>query len=387
MSSLAETDTLKECAICLDCSTELVHCCPCQSENDLVTCETCLTEYIHIRLAELVPFVCPQLPCPCHANTLLDFDLLEAAVSESLLHKYENTAGLALQFRCGSCHVSDSISVPFNPISCDDATGTTLDEWSNYLYADAFAKYKSGHMSIDAFYTRVKIWCKGLAYDDAWRDFSTILGSIRNPERRNALHLRYLRDHPIFETRCCSAPHCFQCKVYGAHSDRSCEEMAATFDPSTLSCIGCGITLVKGDGCDHVTCICGFDFGFSQELQHFLNADMFRKEYPLSTSLHCVSVLCAGDDRGRGDRGGGSGRGGRIRGRGRGGSRGSESSSLAAAMGWRHRHQFEVGSNWRLAIGIALTESRWTRSWRRGGSWRTRCTRTSAASSSPDKAR
>lgn len=314
MSASTEQEVPRKCAVCLDNSVEPVHCCSSNSD-DLVTCKTCLVEYIHNRLAGLVSFVCPQLPCPCHVNTLLDFGLLEAAVSSDLLLEYENSAGLALQFRCGSCHVSSCMATPFNRLCFDNDSETKLNERSKGMYADAFAKYASGHMSVDALYSRLKTWSNGFTHDDAWIDFSRVLGSIPNPERRNALHLRYLRDQPIFATTCCEEIHCFQCKVHGDHSGRTCEEVLSEFDPSTLSCLCCGITLAKGDGCDHVTCVCGFDFDWTEELMHFSQAESFKAAFPLNTNLHCVSELCAEEQ---------------------------ELSSLSAAEGWRHRHQFEV---------------------------------------------
>jgi hypothetical protein len=58
-----------------------------------------------------------------------------------------------------------------------------------------------------------------------------------------------------------------------------------------VDCPSCGILLVRGDGCNTITCVCGKQFSWSLEKENLERATTFQKVYPLDTALWCVKAL------------------------------------------------------------------------------------------------
>ncbi|KAF0745371.1 hypothetical protein Ae201684P_011346 [Aphanomyces euteiches] len=86
-----------------------------------------------------------------------------------------------------------------------------------------------------------------------------ILPLIHDVERRASLCLRLMRDQPFIKTPCCTARVCFTCKTYGHHEGTPCSAMFVKKE-AIAHCPGCNLTLAKGDGCNWVTCFCGYGF-------------------------------------------------------------------------------------------------------------------------------
>ncbi|KAG9405824.1 hypothetical protein AC1031_003744 [Aphanomyces cochlioides] len=91
---------------------------------------------------------------------------------------------------------------------------------------------------------------------------------IKDTERRASLFLRRTREQPFIQSTCCKADICFTCKTKGHHHDRPCESMLATKE-DVAACPTCNLTLVKGDGCDYITCFCGSSFSWSHRVMLF----------------------------------------------------------------------------------------------------------------------
>ena len=60
-----------------------------------------------------------------------------------------------------------------------------------------------------------------------------------------------------------------------------------------MSCPSCSISLVKGDGCNTVTCVCGKQFSWSDELLTTGRCRDFLELFPSPyTDDACVDILC-----------------------------------------------------------------------------------------------
>lgn len=81
---------------------------------------------------------------------------------------------------------------------------------------------------------------------------------IVDVERKAALYLRFCLMFPQVRSLCCSRLHCFKCKVVG--HDGLC---SSNVSDVVKRCPKCNIGLVRGDGCDSITCICGHRFSWS----------------------------------------------------------------------------------------------------------------------------
>ena len=82
-------------------------------------------------------------------------------------------------------------------------------------------------------------------------------------------YLSEARHHsPRVRTSCCKSLHCFNCKTVGFHDGRTCAQVAeARAADYILPCPKCGTSIVKGDGCGSIACICGHGFSWSLELK------------------------------------------------------------------------------------------------------------------------
>jgi hypothetical protein len=93
----------------------------------------------------------------------------------------------------------------------------------------------------------------------------TTLRDIEDPRQRAHLQLRYVVKFPAVKTQCCDYLHCFQCKVEGHPEGISCEDEEDILDGTIQQCPGCNISLVKGDGCSSIRCVCGEEFEWDED--------------------------------------------------------------------------------------------------------------------------
>jgi hypothetical protein len=98
---------------------------------------------------------------------------------------------------------------------------------------------------------------------------SLLIGVCAEPTLRASLLLALYRHHsPRVRTSCCQSLHCFNCKTVGFHDGRTCAQVAeARAVDDILPCPKCGTSIVKGDGCGSIACICGHGFSWSLELK------------------------------------------------------------------------------------------------------------------------
>jgi hypothetical protein len=245
---------------------------------------------------------CPTVYCPClHQNKekkpLKYKDWSQVVELISFANQFENLAKGLVSFRCGKCHEQSSIFVDYSKTKKSEAIFKAhFDEQTYCKITKSLRQYVRGEIQVDEIYMSVTEKLRVLErrnsnvkVDDTFREFLLL---IKNPERRINLHLRYLRDNPKVKSNCCKANHCFNCKIYGFHEGKKCEEVEENFCNDVLKCPGCGISLVKGEGCDTITCVCGRTFSWEWEKVEGVKYRRFLAQYPDDTHVHCAEVLC-----------------------------------------------------------------------------------------------
>jgi len=96
-----------------------------------------------------------------------------------------------------------------------------------------------------------------LRVESFWR-LRDVLSLVSDPERRCALHVACLMQHPWIYTPCCGAPYCWRCQVEGHHDGSSCQEnQLGEGEIEFQTCPECGVPTQKTEGCCSIRCLCG----------------------------------------------------------------------------------------------------------------------------------
>jgi uncharacterized protein YfbU (UPF0304 family) len=282
------------CAICFDHDVNLYNLCVDDKPGHSKTCKSCVKDHIANIIGSAYNGICPAIYCPCvhsdNTKKMLKYKLWSQIPEfTNLSEKFTELANGLLEFRCGRCHEHSSISVEFD-ISFSPASFLTLDEKFKNVNNE-LKSFIRGETSLNEAYQTILLELLSIDKQNVENNFKRLLAFIRNPERRVNLYLRYLRDYPKVRTNCCNAEHCFNCKIYGYHDGKTCEEMNETFCNDILNCPCCGIALVKSEGCDTITCICGMTFSWEWEMVSGVKYRRFLKKYPIDTNTHCAEIL------------------------------------------------------------------------------------------------
>jgi hypothetical protein len=343
------------CTICSEGVQDVKFTCPCKAVAHGPVCNECFGNHITIKITDAYMGTCPVITCPglhgpSHKDTVLDFaewsDLNKnGVIPVSTIQKYEELAKSLLSFLCSSCHKMNSLHVPYNSLAAERIKAMeSLTASDKYIGASSSAlkecldAYNVGRMSADEAHAMINdslFATAGLSDKDCWGlIFEKLLGTIHNPERRANLHLRYIRSRPRCWTRCCQREHCFRCRSKDFHEGKSCEEMVDTLDNNMLECPACGIFLVKGDGCNTVTCVCGSQFSWTTELQVSSAARSFLSTHPTNPSEACASALC---------------------------EQGESNDIVTNATAWRARHKIDTDRElirwWQRKFGASATQA------------------------------
>jgi hypothetical protein len=259
------------CSICLDEVEETVHICDEMTTEG--TCKTCLIAYTENKIGCSFPGTCLPLHCPCHPKRIVDYGVASALIPQKIMTQYMLQANSTLLFLCGGCHVSKSIALEWSEETADKCKQNLVDSIGSAKFdelMEVINKYITALITVDMMFTFCKTTfiCLLTGNDvESWQMIQNILKLLKNPERRNLLHLRYLRERPKFFTPCCSRVHCWSCRTKDYHDGKSCEENSDAIDGSVVSCPTCGVSLTKADGCNTVSCYCGTQFSWSSELE------------------------------------------------------------------------------------------------------------------------
>jgi hypothetical protein len=295
MSSNQET---VQCVVCLDPEIQrdqlAYH--PCGEDP---ICSECFLNYFKTKIEDASHGTCPPLICPVCPKQPFPFELLHT----SLVAKYNSLAQSLLSLQCGSCHIRRTVLI--EPVPSDSPIISNLRNFIHPDYSfDTFLQdvhsFHLGHLPVNSFYDLiVNQYFPTVAHSssdkDSWDIFKVILSMVSNPERRGNLHLRYLRARPRAYLTCCNREQCYRCKTRDTHDGKTCDEMESLHDNGFVRCSRCFVYLVKGDGCDSVTCVCGNQFSWSTEREKFESAREFQEYFPVDTAAMYAQVVCETD--------------------------------------------------------------------------------------------
>lgn len=245
-----------------------------------------------------LPFYCPFLHDK--DKRILNYEVWKQVMRKEIASKYQTQANSLLIILCGSCHSNKTLAVTISDSSLSDSISFLRGNHFNsdeefQHFENRLRLYEFNEVKLEEFYQEIFLkfdQLKIMEDKESWSLFKNILLLIQNPERRNNLHLRYLRDRPRIWTNCCQKEHCFRCKTKDYHTNKTCETNLMSFgDCCVLNCPQCAIPLVKSDGCNTITCVCGHQFSWTTELESIERSTNFSLAFPDNTSQACVKVL------------------------------------------------------------------------------------------------
>lgn len=322
----SELNTNQLCPICLQDIPESdpnildLLCSP--NENHPVVHKSCIVFYIESKIIDCSTGICPIVYCPIthqdKEHHVLNYYHWKGFVGANIVSKYSSQAASILSILCGGCHAVRSIFINAATTQSQiDQVNKSLrqhmkseEEFQQLL--EAIINYDTGVYSSDSFYqTLTTVYIPKFTFwsnKESWLNFQNILQLVQNPESKSTslynfsitlfllgratLHLRFIQDVPRIWTTCCNREHCFRCKTKDFHAGKTCLENMSSLDDNILACPNCSVSLMKGDGCNSVTCICGKQFAWSAERDINDRALEFSSLYPENTAQNCVNILC-----------------------------------------------------------------------------------------------
>ncbi|TMW59665.1 hypothetical protein Poli38472_004734 [Pythium oligandrum] len=272
---------LAVCQICMDVfgSKEIVRG-VCGDECLAEVCESCLVQALSATVYSFYPGVLPKMRCPV-CLTLLNkrqwskFVQPIASNGEQedpnvwqmdhshVLDKYEMLCRQSCGFQSPCCHNPEYTMLPSTPKEKNLVVTMTLPTAEAEMVPELIVKYHEycfHRIQPDELYDFVVA-----SFDEnAESVLDALLHGTPDEERQAALQLYLLFLDPNTRTKCCDYVVCFKCKAAN-HHDGKCNDF--TEDQCVLDCPGCHVTLVKVDGCDSVTCLCGFSIDWPVEME------------------------------------------------------------------------------------------------------------------------
>ncbi|CAK4910486.1 unnamed protein product [Aphanomyces euteiches] len=224
-------------------------------------CRGCLNEYIRVQTDSLPMGVLAKLKCPICIRPV---NLLRwKARCPSLAHQVDAFAervGASCSILCPSCHSSCNLLPQAAPQTDTITMKTSLVE-NIPLLRQRCREFCQHEATLDDLCRFVQ----DTFPDDYDGLMKRVVPLIHDTERRATLFLRLTRDRPFVQTSCCSADICFVCQTSGHHEGMPCKDRLPEVD-DVAACPACKLTLAKGDGCDLVTCFCGFSFYWTHQV-------------------------------------------------------------------------------------------------------------------------
>lgn len=230
----------------------------------------CLTTVRDSRFMVL-PVRCPRPSCGRRVPTLK----WECFVPAEDLEEYVGAAKAILTLRCPSCHSPKTLfqeALLLKELRMDKLKSIVpaASLQSDSKLQRAWARFRDGAASADEV---LDVLLEVLSLDIVTfinEPLYDILSLIPDVERRTVLHLAALRRHPFILTPCCEAEICWKCKIAGHHDGMTCEEVQrADLDSSSSVqiqfCPGCNVATERTEGCDHMICLCGYEWTWEND--------------------------------------------------------------------------------------------------------------------------
>jgi len=281
-------------------------------------CRTCLKEHFERIVNAGFDGVCLKMRCPSCMRRCVPRTTWESFVDPLTTTLFKDRASKLLSIQCANCHQRGSmflkVDINTSEISVEDHRKQRLDSllsMLNTLYPakeqnsntenevqqqteneslqdqkeeekndqpdahsiflellELSSRYQYDEISIREMYDLIN---KRLKLDDsvpAVERLSIFLRTIEDEERRALLHLRHLYLYPRTSTYCCKKMHCFRCKIRDFHEGQTCDQYQAArnVNEEIILCTQCNLSLVKGDGCNSIRCLCGKVMNWEYEL-------------------------------------------------------------------------------------------------------------------------
>ncbi|CAM9743874.1 unnamed protein product, partial [Heterosigma akashiwo] len=253
-------------------------------------CKPCAKQHFSFIVKTGYDGLCRRMHCPACPHRNVPQERWALLVDEETLELFKQRASKLLSFQCAGCHTRKNLFVEPSPVQAELAPAKisqlfmvkrmyfTNETWA--LIQDLLKSYIENEVSADGLFKLfMELWpflfnCECTRC--SWTFFlEPLLQGIQDYERNANLHLRYLRQFPNTVTTCCNREHCWVCRTtWDNHQGLTCEEhqaqLVAQGGPGygqIISCPSCGIQLMKGDGCDSITCVCGHQFRFTDARQ------------------------------------------------------------------------------------------------------------------------
>ncbi|CAB1120973.1 unnamed protein product [Ectocarpus sp. CCAP 1310/34] len=321
-----------------------------EGTNCTVTaCVSCLKTYFTGIVEAGFDGACPRMRCMCCPRVVCEWvwaPLVEATVLET----FQKRAATLLSIQCGMCHSRGTIMVkppadhcyssaldklmtmiasglaPAESPAATTATAITTQDSPADIESSTNGDDKSVASStcnaqrMERFRASLERYIAGYEIDPS-PCYIALEAAIGNPgigqaaqesrdelmvllmscvvdsERRANLHIRFIRSNPMIVTRCCKSLHCYPCRVVGGHYPQTCEQYeAGRGHQDVCKCPGCGVYVVKGDGCDSISCVCGHYFNWSELVaaRRTRIADAFRDAHPEDTGRAAAQIIRRG---------------------------------------------------------------------------------------------
>ncbi|KAF1317828.1 hypothetical protein FI667_g5898, partial [Globisporangium splendens] len=274
-------------------------------------CPTCLTSHVRVALDGCYAGVLPKVRCPfClvplnKTQWMTHIDVTNEDTKILTLGRYETFCKKACSFQAPCCH-----KVDYTHLRCEDMSSITAIDRVVVLATPRVASEEpesappssdetngGDESNVAEIPKELTALCREFCFHRAnsrsviqsvletcdKRDAADktaagflvqkLLDQIMDDERRATLLLSYLYLRPLSQTHCCKTNFCFNCKRSGHHE--KCDVNEIQVDECLVQCRSCRIMILKVEGCDSVTCVCGFSMAWIRET---VNYKLYRKQ-------------------------------------------------------------------------------------------------------------
>ncbi|KAK1946815.1 hypothetical protein P3T76_002367 [Phytophthora citrophthora] len=262
------------CQICMDAPASVFQICGAECMAEV--CYQCIVQHLIVNVYSFYPGVLPKIRCPVCLNLLNKSQWLQFVKrpdSESgrnvddnshILEKYKTLCRQSCGFQSPCCHNANYSMLP--EMYHDESDESLKLELPIDQVEAVDELYRRG---VEFCYHRQDVvefyhFLTSTFHDNVDKLLWLFLPKIVDEERRAALLLRHLSKNPNTKTHCCGEEICFKCKVTNHHNG-NCRDFIE--DESVVECRGCGVTVVKVEGCNILHCICGFELMWTKEIE------------------------------------------------------------------------------------------------------------------------